>query len=119
MSTETNPYDRAMRPNFFAGLEDEAPDKVITPQPRKTPKTKSTFEPTLEQRRAVGEAQNARRGRPKKHSKRVKSKPVRFDLDEALWEKVTELQYRLGETKHKLFEEALQLLIEKHKEEIK
>lgn len=114
MSTETNPYDRAMRPNFFAGLEDEAPDKVIKPQ-----KTNSKFSPTPEQRRAVGEAQNARRGRPKKHSRRAKSKPVRFDVDEALLEKVTELQYRLGETKHKLFEEALQLLIEKHKEEIK
>lgn len=117
MSTETNPYDRAMRPNFFDGLD--SPAEEIKPHPRKTPKTKSTFEPTLEQRRAVGEAQNARRGRPKKHSRRAKSKPVRVDVDEALWEKVTELQYRLGETKHKLFEEALQLLIEKHKEEIK
>ena len=117
MSTETNPYDRAMRHNFFAGLENEAPDKVIKPQPRKTTKTKSTFEPTLEQRRAVGEAQNARRGRPKKHSRRAKSKPVRVDVDEALLERVTELQYRLGKTKHDLFEEALRLLVEKYKEE--
>ena len=99
MSTETNPYDRAMRPNFFDDLEDEAPDKVIKPQ-----KTNSKFSPTPEQRRAVGEAQNARRGRPKKNSRRVKSKPVRFELDEALFERVTELQYRLGKTKHDLFE---------------
>ena len=111
MSTETNPYDRAMRPNFFDDLEDEAPDKVIKPQ-----KTNSKFSPTPEQRRAVGEAQNARRGRPKKNSRRVKSKPVRFDLDEALFERVTELQYRLGKTKHDLFEEALWLLVEKYNE---
>ena len=111
MSTETNPYDRAMRPNFFDDLEDEAPDKVIKPQ-----KTNSKFSPTPEQRRAVGEAQNARRGRPKKNSRRVKSKPVRFDLDEALFERVTELQYRLGKTKHDLFEEALRLLVEKYNE---
>ena len=65
MSTEKTPYDRAMRPNFFDGLD--SPAEEIKPQPRKTPKTKYTFEPTLEQRRAVGEAQNARRGRPKKH----------------------------------------------------
>lgn len=115
MSTETNPYDRAMRPNFFDGLD--SPAEEIKPHPRKTPKTKSTFEPTLEQRRAVGEAQNARRGRPKKNSRRVKSKPVRFDLDEALLERVTELQYRLGKTKHDLFEEALRLLVEKYKGE--
>ena len=100
-----------MRPNFFDDLEDEAPDKVIKPQ-----KTNSKFSPTPEQRRAVGEAQNARRGRPKKNSRRVKSKPVRFDLDEALFERVTELQYRLGKTKHDLFEEALRLLVEKYNE---
>lgn len=115
MSTEKNPYDRAMRPNFFDGLD--SPAEEIKPQPRKTPKTKSTFEPTLEQRRAVGEAQNARRGRPKKHSRRVKSKPIRADVDEALLEKVTELQYRLGKTKHDLIEKALRLLVEMYKEE--
>ena len=115
MSTEKNPYDRAMRPNFFDGLD--SPAEEIKPQPRKTPKTKSTFEPTLEQRRAVGEAQNARRGRPKKHSRRVKSKPIRVDVDEALLEKVTELQYRLGKTKHDLIEKALRLLVEMYKEE--
>ena len=115
MSTEKNPYDRAMRPNFFDGLDSLAEE--IKPQPRKTPKTKSTFEPTLEQRRAVGEAQNARRGRPKKHSRRVKSKPIRVDVDEALLEKVTELQYRLGKTKHDLIEKALRLLVEMYKEE--
>ena len=115
MSTEKNPYDRAMRPNFFDGLD--SPAEEIKPQPRKTPKTKSTFEPTLEQRRAVGEAQNARRGRPKKHSRRAKSKPIRVDVDEALLEKVTELQYRLGKTKHDLIEKALRLLVEMYKEE--
>lgn len=112
MSTETNPYDRAMRPNFFAGLEDEDPDKVIKPQ-----KTNSKFSPTPEQKRALDEVRNARRGRPKKKSRRVKSKPVRFDVDEALLEKVTELQYQLSKTKHDLFEEALRLLLEKYKEE--
>lgn len=117
MSTEKNPYDRAMRPNFFDGLD--SPAEEIKPQPRKTPKTKSTFEPTLEQRRAVDEARNERRGRPKKKKTRVKSKPVHFDADEALLDNFTELHYRLGRTKHDLFVEALQLLIEKYKEEIK
>ena len=115
MSTEKNPYDRAMRPNFFDGLD--SPAEEIKPQPRKTPKTKSTFEPTLEQKRALDQARNARRGRPKKNSRRVKSKPVRFDVDEALLEKVTELQYLLSKTKHDLFEEALRLLVEMYKEE--
>ncbi len=116
MSPKANPYESAMCRDFFAGL-DEDPEKENKPQ---TPqKTKSKFTPTLEQKRAVDEARNARRGRPKKKKTRVKSKPVHFDADEALLDNFTELHYRLGRTKHDLFVEALQLLIEKYKEEIK
>lgn len=68
------------------------------------------FTPTIEQMRAVEAAQNAHRGRGPKQGR----KPVRFEADCNLVEEIEELHYKLGRTKHELYNEAFRLLIRKY-----
>ena len=79
------------------------------------PRGESTV--TVEQLQAVEQAQNARRGRPRKSApkKPEPKRGVRVEVPESRVREVEELHYRLGRTKHELYNEAICLLLEKYK----
>ena len=90
-----------------------AANEVVIKAP--TPAAKQVMkrtEPTKEQRRVIAEAQNSQRGRGKTKGARTM---IAFKVPNDTIEALDDLHYATGITKNDLYNEALELLLEKYK----
>lgn len=122
MDKIVNDYEQRLGELMSGFISEDEPDQQQTSEtPVKSPK-KTTFrrekekkEPYVaseDQLRAVEKAQNAsRRGRGRKKGERT---PIHFAAEQKLVTQIEEIHYRLGKTKNELYNEALELLVERY-----
>lgn len=86
------------------------PKKVTTRVVRDT----APAEITAEQRQALSEARNARRGRPAVGAVKATKKRIGFEVSAALAEEFKQVSYRTGIPFGQLYEEAMADLVKKY-----
>lgn len=108
--------------NFIAGVQGGRPNyesMVNSPVKEKKPATR-TRKPAVvssvspEEKKALDDIRNSRRGRKKPGEEVAAYKRVGFECREDLLESFDIIPYKAGKTRKELFEEALEYIIEKY-----
>ncbi len=107
--------------NFIAGVQGGRPNlesMVNSPAKEKKPVKRTRKNPTstvtLEEKKALDDIRNSRRGRKRPGEEGAAYKRVGFECREDLLESFDIIPYKAGKTRKELFEEALVYIIEKY-----
>ena len=108
--------------NFIAGVQGGRTNyesMVNSPVKEKKPATKSRKTVAVssvspEERKALDDIRNSRRGRKKPGEEGAAYKRVGFECREDLLESFDIIPYKVGKTRKELFEEALEYIVEKY-----
>ena len=91
-------------------------DSIVNDRPtvKKTSSRKKEVSVSPEERKALDDIRNSRRGRKKPGEEGAAYKRVGFECREDLLESFEIIPYKAGKTRKELFEEALEYIIEKY-----